>query len=144
MFLGLKENQAVKITYIILLIAICIDFVLPVNVIINPDKWFETLHLNTLPDQLHISFLYRSAAHWTAFNLVQIITLFKWQKKNYWLAVTAGVRFSDLFTDFTYWATAPNLSENSWTLLMPPFMNLGMGIFMLTYFIHREKNNTQI
>jgi heme/copper-type cytochrome/quinol oxidase subunit 4 len=144
MFLSLKENQAVKIVYFILIMAILIDLFLPVMVIINPLKWFETLHIKTAPDSLHIAFLYRAAAHWTAFNLVQIIALFKWRKEHYWLAVTSGVRFSDIFTDLTYWATAPNLSEKSFTLLIPPFLNVGMAIFLLMYFIHLEKQKNEI
>jgi len=48
-----------------------------------------------------------------------------------WLAVTAGARFSDLFTDLSYLAAAPSLTTLGRLLLLPPpVLNL-VGVVIL-------------
>jgi hypothetical protein len=52
-----------------------------------------------------------------------------------WLAVSAGVRFSDLFTDVSDIVAAPSLTTLGWILLLPPpFLNLlGVVIMLVGY-----------
>jgi hypothetical protein len=115
----------------VLFAAIAVDAGLTLSAALAPRLWFEALHTDGGPDALHLAFLYRCAAHWTAFALLQVWTLIRWRSAPQWLAVTAGARLTDTLTDATYWMSAPGLSEHAWTLLPPPFLNAGMGIFLL-------------
>lgn len=115
----------------VLLAAIGVDVALVLMAMLTPQSWFDILHGGLQPDELHLGFLYRAAAHWTAFVLLQVFTLFIWRRAPVWLAVTAGARFSDTLTDLTYWSTAPTLSGNAWMLLPPPLLNAGMALLLL-------------
>jgi hypothetical protein len=42
--------------------------------------------------------------------LAQAITLWRWPKDPVWLAESAGIRFSDLFTDVSYMLAVPSLT----------------------------------
>ena len=104
-----------------------------------PDIWFRILHRST-PTALETAFLYRSGGQWAAFALAQGITLWRWRKSPVWLAVTAGVRFSDLFTDLAYIAGAPSLTTLGWILLLPPpFLNLVGVLIMLRGYKQAQK-----
>ena len=60
------------------------------------------------------------------------VTLWRWPKEPVWLAVSAGVRFSDLFTDVSYIVAVPSLTTLGWILLVPPpFLNLIGVVIML-------------
>jgi len=96
-----------------------------------PDLWFRVFHA-AAPTDLEIAFLRRSGGQWAAFALAQAITLWRWRKNPAWLAVAAGVRFSDLFTDLFYVLSVPSLTTLGWVLLMPPpWLNLVGVVIML-------------
>ena len=96
-----------------------------------PDLWFQLLH-GVAPAGLDIAFLRRSAGQWAAFALAQGITLWCWRKNPIWLAIVAGVRFSDLFTDISYVLAVPYLTTLGWIwLLPPPLLNLVGVVIML-------------
>jgi hypothetical protein len=96
-----------------------------------PDTWFRLFHA-AAPAGLEIALLRRSGGQWAAFALAQAITLWRWRKDTVWLAVTAGVRFSDLFTDLSYTVAAPSLTTAGWILLCPPpLLNLVGVVIML-------------
>jgi hypothetical protein len=96
-----------------------------------PDLWFRVFHATT-PAGLEIAFLRRSAGQWAAFALAQAITLWRWRDKPVWLPITAGVRFSDLFTDLSYIIASPSLTRAGWLLLTPPaVLNLVGVVIML-------------
>jgi hypothetical protein len=96
-----------------------------------PNIWFHFFH-GVIPTGLEIAFLRRSGGQWAAFALAQGITLWRWRKNPVWLPVTAGVRFSDLFTDLSYILVAPSLSTLGWVLLVPPpLLNLLGVVIML-------------
>jgi hypothetical protein len=85
-----------------------------------------------VPAGLETALLRRSAGQWAAFALAQAITLWRWRKDPVWLAVSAGVRFSDLFTDVSYILAVPSLTTLGWILLVPPpFLNLVGVVIML-------------
>jgi len=97
-----------------------------------PDLWFRILHHAPPATGLEVALLQRSAGQWAAFALAQAITLWRWRREPEWLAVAAGVRFSDLFTDLSYIAAAPNLTTIGWAVLLPPpFLNLIGVVLML-------------
>ncbi len=96
-----------------------------------PDLWFQLFHTSA-PAGLEVALLRRSAGQWAAFALAQAIALWRWRREPVWLAVVAGVRFSDLFTDISYIAAAPTLTPLGWVLLTPPpVLNLVGVVIML-------------
>lgn len=96
-----------------------------------PELWFRLFH-GTPATGLAIAFLRRSAGQWAAFALAQGITLWRWKKDPAWLAVAAGVRFSDLFTDISYILAVPSLTRLGWIFLLPPpLLNLLGVVIML-------------
>ncbi|WP_372784732.1 hypothetical protein [Phenylobacterium sp.] len=98
---------------------------------VYPDLWFKLFH-HSVPQGLEIALLRRSAGQWAAFALAQAIALALWRRKPVWLAVVAGIRFSDLFTDISYILAAPTLTPLGWILLSPPaVLNLVGVVIML-------------
>jgi hypothetical protein len=115
-------------------VALVEDSILFVMTWIAPEVWFRLFHA-AAPTQLEIAFLRRTGGQWAAFALAQAIALWRWKKDPVWLAVVAGVRFSDLFTDLIYVLTVPSLTRLGWALLLPPpVLNLiGVVIMLLGY-----------
>src|SRR2546430_1312846 len=96
-----------------------------------PNVWFQAFH-GVIPTALETALLRRSSGQWAAFALAQAITIWRWRKNSSWLAVEAGVRFSDLFTDISYVIAVPSLSLLGWVLLLPPpVLNLIGVVIML-------------
>ena len=107
-----------------------------------PDLWFKVFHAS-LPAGLEVAFLRRSAGQWAAFALAQAITLWRWQKQPVWLPITAGIRFSDLFTDISYILAVPSLTPIGWMLLLPPpILNL-IGVIILLRGYSQIQNSKQ-
>ena len=115
-------------------LALAEDTVLFVMTWLAPDIWFRVLHA-AAPAGLEIAFLRRTGGQWAAFALAQAIALWRWRKDPVWLAVAAGVRFSDLFTDLLYVLDVRSLTTLGWALLLPPpVLNLvGVVIMLLGY-----------
>ncbi len=108
------------------------DSVLLVMSWLAPQVWFHLFHNSATFTVLETAFLRRSGGQWLAFALAQAITLFYWRKKPVWLVITAGVRFSDLFTDICYILAVPALTKLGWLLLLPPpLLNLIGVVIML-------------
>jgi hypothetical protein len=107
------------------------DTVLFVMAWLAPGIWFRVFHAS-VPAGLETALLRRSAGQWAAFALAQAVTLWRWPKDPVWLALSAGVRFSDLFTDVSYILAVPSLTTLGWMLLVPPpFLNLVGVVIML-------------
>lgn len=107
-----------------------------------PDLWFKVFHAS-VPAGLEVAFLRRSAGQWAAFALAQAITLWRWEKEPVWLPITAGIRFSDLFTDISYILAVPSLTPIGWMLLLPPpLLNL-IGVIILLRGYRQIQNSTQ-
>ncbi len=101
---------------------------------IAPQLWFHLFHHST-GGALEIALLRRSGGQWLAFALGQAITLWQWRRRPEWLAVAAGIRLSDLFTDISYLISAPSLTPFG-RMLFPifPILNLvGVIIFLKGY-----------
>jgi hypothetical protein len=95
-----------------------------------PNLWFSVFHAS-VSSGLEVTLLRRSAGQWIAFALAQSITITRLRKNPAWLAVAAGVRFSDLFTDISYVLAAPTLTTTGYVLLLPPpCLNL-LGVVIL-------------
>ncbi len=121
---------------VVLVAAILIDVVLCGLTWVSPETWFEVLH-GTSDNAAFYPFLRRCGGHWAAFALFQLVALVRWRQAFHWLVLAAGLRFSDLFTDLTYLLSSPNLSSGGGlSLLVPPVLNLGMGL-LLMYAFHQ-------
>jgi hypothetical protein len=97
---------------------------------LKPDLWFSVFH-HAAPAGLDVAFLRRSAGQWLAFACCQAFTLRCWKKNAVWLAVSAGVRFSDLFTDLSFVMSVPSLTTAGWVLLLPPALLNLVGVVIL-------------
>ena len=97
---------------------------------IAPQVWFHLFHHNT-GGAIEIALLRRSGGQWLAFALGQAITLWEWRRRPEWLAVAAGIRLSDLFTDLSYLIAAPSITLFG-QMLFPifPILNL-VGVVIL-------------
>jgi hypothetical protein len=84
----------------ILLSLLLLDVTLSVWAFFFPDAWFSVFH--GVPRVDPQGLLPRMAANWAAFAVFQTVALVRWRRRPYWLAVAAGLRLSDIFTDWTY------------------------------------------
>ena len=101
---------------------------------VAPELWFRLFH-HSVPAGLEVALLRRSGGQWLGFALGQALTLALWRRRPEWLAVAAGIRLSDLFTDISYLLAAPSLARFG-QLLFPifPILNLvGVVIFLKAY-----------
>jgi len=117
-------------TQIILIALVVLDIVISVVAFFFPEYWFKIFHNASYVDAQGL--LRRCAANWVAFALIQTIALLKWHKRPYWLAVVAGVRFSDMFTDWTYlWFSSNITMFGRIGLFIISPLNLLLGIYFL-------------
>jgi hypothetical protein len=126
------ERRLKTLILIYLWVALAEDTFLSLMAWLAPGLWFRVFHGGVPGGGLEIAFLRRSAGQWAAFALAQAITLWRWRRDPIWLVMTAGVRFSDLFTDISYVLAAPTLTTIGLLLLLPPpFLNLIGVVIML-------------
>jgi hypothetical protein len=133
-------ERRLKILIVLYLwVALIEDTLLFVTAWIAPDLWFRLVHAG-VPAGLEVALLRRSAGQWAAFALAHAITLWRWRRDPVWLAMSAGVRFSDLFTDVSYIVAVPSLTALGWILLVPPpFLNLLGVVIMLAGYRQAER-----
>ena len=125
-----------------LLLAFAIDVALAIGVFVAPGLWFDTLHGSGF-DARDLAFLRRCAAQWAVFAGLQAVALVWWRYFPGMLLVVAGARFADALTDWTYLASSADLTWLAWPgLLLPGFLNLGMGVLLLLG--HQEATSTDV
>jgi hypothetical protein len=124
------ERRLRTVILLYLWVALAEDTTIFVIAWIAPQLWFRLFH-SASPVGLEVALLRRSAGQWAAFALAQGITLWRWKKEPVWLAVAAGVRFSDLFTDISYIVAVPSLTVVGWILLLPPALLNLIGVLIL-------------
>lgn len=116
--------------YIMLGVLIAVDLIFAIMAFVSPQLWFKIFH--SIPYVTAHGFLKRCGADWLAFAVLQTFAFFRWEKRPYWLAIVAGVRFSNIFTDWTYLWFAPGISMfgRLSLFLVSPF-NLMLGFYFL-------------
>jgi len=85
-----------------------LDVTLATWALASPRLWFAAFHGVPYVDPEGL--LPRMAANWAAFALFQLVALARWRKNAAWLAVAAGLRLSDIFTDWTYLAACHDVT----------------------------------
>jgi hypothetical protein len=115
----------------ILLIGLVLyDIALSATCLISPQTWFQSFHGADYVDPQGL--LYRTGAVWVAFSLFQLVARLKWEVQPVWLAVVAGIRLTEIFSDWTYIYVAENLTRFGWfALFVNPPGNLLLGWYLL-------------
>lgn len=118
-----------QVTYLLGFL-IAVDLVLCLVGFACPELWFDLIH--GAPPLDPQRFLQRTAAAWTAFLVLEVIAIVRFRRRPAWLAVIAGVRCSDMFTDITHALLAPDMTAfgHACLLAASPF-NLLAGLYLL-------------
>lgn len=116
---------------VFLLLLVVLDLGLSTVAIAFPERWFQIMH--GLPCDDPAGLLRRTGALWVAFALLQAIALFRWQRQPYWLTLIAGVRFTELFSDWTTIAVAKQMTvAGTIGLAIAPPANLVFGLILIS------------
>jgi len=117
-------------THILLAGLVMLDIVLSGACLFLPDLWFRWFHGVPYVDPQGL--LRRTGAVWAAFTLLQFIALIRWQRYPHWLVLVAGVRLTEIFSDWTYLYFSSNIT---WfgriALFISPPANLLFGWILL-------------
>jgi hypothetical protein len=106
------------------------DTMLTSWVFLAPGLWFWAFH--GIPYHDPEGFLRRCGANWAAFALFQGIARFRWQHDLSWIAVAAGIRLSDIFTDWAYLFYATDMTWFGGVgLALSSPLNLLFGLWLL-------------
>ena len=116
---------------VLLLFLIVLDIVLSTLAIAFPNTWFRAMHDMDYVDPAGL--LRRTGALWVAFVMLQAIALVRWQKRPYWLTLIAGVRFTELFSDWvTIYASQKMTLAGTLGLAISPPANLIFGLILIS------------
>jgi len=116
--------------YVLLVFLVILDIVLSTTCLLYPERWFRIFHGAPYIDPQGL--LKRTGAVWVAFTLLQAIAVFKWEKQPWWLVLIAGVRLTELFSDWTYMYVAQSMTTiGSIGLFIAPPGNLAFGWFLI-------------
>jgi hypothetical protein len=131
-----NEARATRLVGGLLVFLVALDLTLTAWAMFLPGLWFTVFHGTSYDDPE--GFLRRCGANWAAFLLWQAVALVRWKKEPVWLAVVAGVRLSDIFTDLTYSIFARDTTLFAKLTLPPMFLvNLLFGLFLLRAYAWR-------
>ena len=126
-----KHRNAIRV---LLLFLVVLDVVLSTLALGFPETWFRIFHGVDYVDPQGL--LRRTGALWVAFTLLQAAAFFKWEKQPYWLALIAGVRLTELFSDWTYLYFAHNITTYGRIgLLIAPPGNLLFGWYLIRSYL---------
>lgn len=118
----------------ILIGLIVLDIVLFSLCLFAPALWFKIFHASPYVDPAGL--LKRTGGVWIAFTLLQFLAWRKWEKKPYWLVLIAGVRLTELFSDWIYMGAAHSLTWFGYLgLFIAPPANLAIGWFLIQSYL---------
>ncbi|HKR11630.1 MAG TPA: hypothetical protein VJT15_06220 [Pyrinomonadaceae bacterium] len=126
------SSQLRTFIYVLLAFLVILDIVLSVVALCFPDTWFMTFHGVPYDNLDAQGLLKRTGAIWVAFTLLQLIAFFRWEKEPWWLVLIAGVRWTELFSDWTYLYVADTITTmGKIGLLIAPPGNLVFGWILI-------------
>jgi hypothetical protein len=115
----------------LLIALVALDVVLSVIAIGFPGTWSRVMH--GLPYDDPAGLLRRTGAVWAAFVVLQLIALVRWRDQPYWLPLIAGVRFTELFSDWVTIAAAQRVTTLAIvSLALSPLANLVFGSILIS------------
>jgi hypothetical protein len=111
--------------------ALCVlDAVLATWALAFPSQWFAAFHGTPYDDPEGL--LRRCGAGWAAYTLFQLVAFRRWKDAPVWLAVVAGLRLGEVFTDWAYLGFA---QHTTWfgkaALFVASPVNVALGWFLL-------------
>ncbi len=125
----MDESFARRIT-VILYALVVYDIILSTLTILFPDLWDGFIHGAVYDDPRGL--LTRTGAVWAAFSLFQLMAALKWRVQLFWLPLIAGIRLTEVFSDWTYLYVAQDVTWFGWIGL---FVNPPMNLFLGWYFV---------
>jgi len=93
---------------LLLLGLVILDVILSGLCLFFPQTWFRIFHNAPYIDPQAL--LRRTGAVWAAFTLFQLVALIRWQKQPYWLVLVAGIRLTEVFSDWVYLALCGSIT----------------------------------
>jgi len=84
----------------VLVVLILLDVFYDIVIFFSPETWFHVMHGTPYIDPAGL--LRRTAAGWAAFALWQTVALIRWKEHRHWLMLVAGIRWTEIFADWTY------------------------------------------
>jgi len=122
-------NQRFSV-YLLLGCLVVLDLVLSIASLFFPEWWYQTIHGVSYVDPQGL--LKRTGAIWVAFTVLQLIAFFQWERSPWWLVLIAGVRFTELFSEWTYLYFAKDVTFGGRLgLFVAPIANLVFGWFLI-------------
>ncbi len=116
--------------YVLLVFLVILDIVLSTTCLLSPETWFKVFHNAPYVDPQGL--LKRTGAVWVAFTLFQLIAVFRWEKQPWWLVLIAGVRLTEIFSDWVYIYVSQSMTTFGWIgLFVSPPTNLLFGWFLV-------------
>ena len=117
------EDKLKTRTNLLLLALVVLDILLSGTTLLFPSYWFRLFHGAEYIDPQAL--LKRTGAVWVAFTLLQFLALVRWKKQPHWLVLIAGVRLTEIFSDWTYLVFCSSITTAGWIgLLVSPPANL--------------------
>jgi hypothetical protein len=116
---------------VFLVALVVLDVVLSTVALALPQRWTELFH--GLPYDDPAGLLRRTGAVWAAFVVLQAVALVRWQRRPYWLTLVAGVRLTELFSDWVTLLFAKQMTTlGTLGLLIAPPGNLVFGLLLIS------------
>lgn len=126
----LLTNRLKTQVNVLMVFLVILDLFLSTLAIFYSEKWFQIFHNAPYIDPQGL--LKRTGALWVAFTLLQFIALIQWKKHPWWLVLIAGVRLTELFSDWTYLYVCQSITTQGWIgLFIAPPGNLAFGIYLI-------------
>ena len=116
----------------LLVVLIFLDVLYDIVIFSSPETWFRVMHGAPYIDPEGL--LRRTAAVWAAFALWQIIALARWKKNPHWLMLVAGIRWTEIFADWTYVYFAQSIT----TIGRLALLSAGPINFLCGWFFYRS------
>ena len=110
---------------------VILDVILSSLCLFFPQTWFHLFHNAPYIDPQAL--LRRTGAVWAAFTLFQLVALIRWQNQPYWLVLVAGIRLTEVFSDWVYLALCGSIT---WfgriALFISPLGNVAFAWILIT------------
>ena len=124
---------------LLLVFLVVLDIVLSTVCLFFPETWFQLLHNARYVDPQGL--LRRTGAVWAGFTLFQLIALLRWQRQPYWLPLVAGIRLTEVFSDWVYLYVAASFTWfGKMGLFIAPPGNVLFAWILITAYLRMTKD----
>ncbi|MCZ2355099.1 MAG: hypothetical protein LC115_00175 [Bacteroidia bacterium] len=121
---------------------VLLDLFLSGICLVSPAAWGQLMHGQLIQDEFGV--IRRLGAVWLAFLVFQTLALLNWKKAPYWLVLVAGIRLTEVFSDWFYGYFASDLSWFGFAgLLIAPPANAFFGWYLIRAYHFYQNNGAQ-